>query len=101
LWASVQDNPRSMQRFHGWATVQWGVHLPVVVLLFTFARPVWELISILYLALVSIYANMMGHWSTWQAARVEVRQEEQAENEPAEIVDELIERTEIEPEQTQ
>lgn len=32
--------------------------------------------SIAFLVFVSIYANVMGHWSSWQAARVEVRQDD-------------------------
>jgi len=32
--------------------------------------------SIPFLVGVSIYANIVGHWSSWQAARVEVKQDE-------------------------
>jgi hypothetical protein len=67
------DDATFMRTFHGWATVQWSFHLPAVVLLY-FAWPgIWEKISILYLALVSIYANIVRHWSTWQAARAEIK----------------------------
>lgn len=29
----------------------------------------WE--SVPFLALISVYANIVGHWSAWQAARAE------------------------------
>jgi len=32
--------------------------------------------SIPFLVFVSIYANVAGHWSSWQATKVEVKQEE-------------------------
>lgn len=52
-------------------TIQWGLHLPAVILLYIFANPLWQKISILYLALVSIYANMATHWGAYQSSRAE------------------------------
>lgn len=34
--------------------------------------------SVPFLVAVSIYANVMGHGSSWQSSRVEVKQDEQA-----------------------
>ena len=36
----------------------------------------WWKYSIPFLVFVSIYANVAGHWSSWQAVKVEVKQEE-------------------------
>jgi hypothetical protein len=59
--------------------------------------------SVVYVSALSLWALVSGHWSAWQAARVEVQQ--QADSEAAqkrdvaeEVVQEIIEKTEIEPE---
>lgn len=78
LWSSVQGDPVFMRRFNGHATVHWVFHLPVVIVLYFLFPETWEKVSILYLALVSIYANITGHLAAWQASRVEVRQEQEA-----------------------
>ena len=79
LWASVQDDPSLMRKVNGWAVWFWLANFPPVIVVYVFAPETWKQASILYLALVSIYANVSGHWSAWQAARVEVRQEEDAD----------------------
>lgn len=50
--------------------------------------------SIPILFFISCYANVAGHWSGWQAARVEVAQEETDIGE--EVVTAVVEKTEIE-----
>jgi hypothetical protein len=50
--------------------------------------------------LLSLWALVAGHWSTWQAARVEVEQQREADERAAEpiedkVVDMIIERTEV------
>ena len=54
--------------------------------------------SVTYVAALSLWALVSGHWSAWQAARVEVRQEQEArraEQAPVEqrVVDKLVEET--------
>ena len=49
-----------------------------------------------------MWSLVSGHWSTWQAARVEVTQQREAEEREAEPVEEkvvaaIIANTEIEP----
>lgn len=80
LWASVQGDPVFMRKINGWLVWFWMANFPPVILIYVFAPQVWKDASILYLALVSIYANVAGHWAAWQASRVEVRQEEQAKD---------------------
>lgn len=66
---SFFGHPRFLRGFHGWMTVVWGA-LIYPTLIF------WHS-SILWVALMSVWANFVGHFSSWQAARVEVRQDEQ------------------------
>jgi hypothetical protein len=72
LWASIQGDPRTMRILHGWLTVIW----------FVLAFPIMYFWSenIKFLVFVSVYAVVTGHWSSWQAARVEERQQAAEEN---------------------
>jgi len=72
LWALVQDDPVFMRRVNGWATVFWIVMIPVSL----FAG--W-LDSVVYVSALSLWALVSGHLAAWQASRVEVKQEEQHE----------------------
>lgn len=69
LWASVQGDPVFMRRLNGWLTWFWVAMIPVS--LFTG----WVK-SVTYVSALSLWALVSGHWSAYQAARVEVRQEE-------------------------
>ncbi len=63
------SSPISQKHFHGWATVFW----------FLFAVPGYYLhllSSVTFVSFLSLYALAIGHFSSWQAAKVEVRQEE-------------------------
>ncbi len=93
LWASVQGDPVFMRRVNGWFTIFWIVMIPVSV--FTG----W-VNSVTYVSALSLWALVTGHWSTWQAARVEVTQQHEADERaqnPVEdkVVDKIVERTEI------
>lgn len=59
-WAADPDRLRA---FHGWATLAWVVVGVPLTLLFP--------ASILWVALMSVWANVVGHWGAWQASRVE------------------------------
>lgn len=78
LWSSVQGDPVFMRRVNGWLTVFWLTMIPVSIV------TGW-INSVTYVAALSLWALVSGHWSAWQAARVEVRQEEDAD------VDEVLE----------
>jgi hypothetical protein len=82
LWASVQDNPVFMRKANGWLTVFWIIMIPISI--FTG----W-ISSITYVSALSLWALVSGHWAAWQAARVEVRQDEDAD---VQEVKDLIER---------
>lgn len=89
-----------MRKVNGWLLWFWVANIPPVNAVYVFAPPLWKAMSILYLANVSIYANIAGHWASWQASRVEVEQERQAREaaeRPVEerVVEAIVERTEI------
>lgn len=65
------NNPGMMQKVNGWLAIIWFIAaIPICVYLKD---------SIAFLVFVSVYAVVTGHWSAWQAARTEVKQEEEAE----------------------
>jgi hypothetical protein len=82
LWASIQGDPKFMRKVNGWLTLFWIAMIPVSMV------TGW-ISSVTYVAALSLWALVSGHWSAWQAARVEVRQEEDAN--VSEVKD-LIER---------
>ena len=93
LWAAVQGDPVFMRRTNGWLTVFWLVMIPI-------SYELGWLRSVVYVSALSLWALVSGHWAAWQAARVEVVQQEQIEeNErrPLEekVVDKIVEETEI------
>jgi hypothetical protein len=94
LWSAVQGDPAFMRRLNGWLTVAWVTMIPV-----SFAMG-W-LRSVTFVSALSLWALVAGHWSTWQAARVEVAQQEQIEKELEEpleerVVETIVEKTELE-----
>lgn len=72
LWASVQGDPVFMRRVNGWLTIFWIVMIPVSIV------TGW-INSVTYVAALSLWALVSGHWSAWQAARVEVHQDQDAD----------------------
>jgi hypothetical protein len=59
---------RWMLRFNLVMTIFWGALLiPTLI---------WWKQSVLWVALMSLYANIVGHWSAYQASRAEVEAEE-------------------------
>ena len=95
LWANVQGDPVFMRRVNGWLTIFWIAMIPVSLV------TGW-VNSITYVSALSIWALVSGHWSTWQAARVEVTQQKEAderEREPIheKVVEAIIEKTDVEP----
>ena len=93
LWASIQGDPVFMRRVNGWLTIFWVVMIPVSI------ATGW-ISSVTYVAALSLWALVSGHWSAWQAARVEVMQAEEAEKREGEdvakdVVDRMIDETEV------
>jgi hypothetical protein len=67
LWASVQGDPEFMRRLNGWFTMFWLAMIPVSL------ATGWVK-SVVCVSALSLWALVSGHWSAWQAARVEVNQ---------------------------
>ena len=95
LWASVQGSPVLMRKVNGWLTIFWIVMIPVS------AEMGW-LKSVTYVSALSLWALVSGHWAAWQAARVEVAQDQEArerEKYPVEdkVVEKIVAETDIQP----
>ena len=86
LWASVQGDPAFVRKVNGWLTVFWLAMIPVSVI------AGW-INSVTYVADISLWALVSGHWSARQAARVEFNQEADAkQREDADVPGEIVER---------
>jgi uncharacterized membrane protein len=93
LWASIQGDPVFMRRVNGWLTIFWVVMIPISLAMH------W-LSSVTYVAALSLWALVSGHWSAWQAARVEVKQEQEQkehreEDLPGDIVQRVVAETDV------
>jgi hypothetical protein len=93
LWTAVQGDPVFMRRVNGWLTIVWLVMIPVSLITHWIS-------SVAYVAALSLWALVSGHWSAWQAARVEVNQAREAEARakkdiPGEVVERIVEETEL------
>lgn len=65
------ENTVLFRKINGWMTVVWTVMIPVSIM------TGW-INSVPFISAISLYALITGHLSTWQSARVEVRQEEES-----------------------
>ena len=83
LWASVHESPVFMRRVNGWMTILWIAMIPT-------AYALGWLKSVTFVSALSLWALVTGHWSTWQAARVEVTQREEAEERERHPVEDRI-----------
>ena len=95
VWASVQGDPVFMRRLNGWLTLFWVAMIPI-------SYALGWLKSVVYVSALSLWALVAGHWSTWQAARVEVTQQkekEKLEDRPIEerVVEKITRDTTLEP----
>jgi hypothetical protein len=95
LWASVQGDPVFMRRVNGWLTLVWIAMIPISL------ATGW-VTSVTYVSALSLWALVSGHWSAWQAARVEVNQQadeqRRAEQDVAEdVVEKLVAETDVSP----
>lgn len=66
----VQGDPKFMRQVNGWLTIFWIGMIPVSIL------TGW-ISSVQYVSALSLWALVSGHWSAWQAARVEVAQQKE------------------------
>jgi hypothetical protein len=64
------DDAAFLRLFHGVSTLIWCALIPITV--FTGLKG-----SIVWIAMMSVWANFVGHFSSWQASRAEVKIDEQ------------------------
>jgi len=94
LWAAVQGDPVFMRRVNGWLAIFWVLMIPI-------SFEMHWLSSVVYVSALSLWALVAGHWSSWQAARVEVAQEKEIQKqreEPVEdkVVQKIVAETDLE-----
>jgi len=86
MWAAVRGDPVFMRRVNGWLALFWIAMIPVSIITHWIS-------SVAYVAALSLWALVSGHWSAWQAARVEVNQaQETVERLEADVPGEIVER---------
>lgn len=83
LWASVHSDPVFMRRLNGWLTIFWVAMIPI-------SYEMGWLNSVVYVSALSLWALVSGHWSAWQAARVECEQQREAEEREADPIEDRI-----------
>jgi hypothetical protein len=98
LWASIQGDPVFMRAVNGWLTWFWIVMIPLSIV------TGW-IHSVTYVAALSLWALVSGHWSAWQAARTEVKQQEDEKKREEEHVaddgvEEILDKTELQADPT-
>lgn len=87
FWYCVQRDPVFMRRVNGWLTMFWIAMIPLSLV------TGWVK-SVTYVSALSLWALVAGHWSAWQAARVE---EFETEADIAgDVVKRVVKETEIE-----
>ncbi len=95
LWAAVQGDPVFMRRVNGYLALFWIAMIPISL------ATGWVK-SVVYVSALSLWALVSGHWSAWQAARVEVNQEVEAQRQkqvdiPQDVVDKIVDETDVLP----
>jgi hypothetical protein len=93
LWAAVQGDPIFMRRVNGWLTIFWVGMIPLSL------ATGWVK-SVVYVSALSLWALVSGHWSAWQAARVEVNQDIEAKKRSKQdlaqdVVDKIVTDTDL------
>lgn len=68
----ILESPLAMRRFNGWATVFWIIMIPISI------ATGW-IALVTFLGAISLWALVAGHLGAWQSARVECKQQEDAD----------------------
>ena len=72
------SSAEAIKRANGWLTVFWLLNFPPIIWLYLAVdNETFQRVTILYLALVSIWANVGTHFAGWVAGRTEVKVEAQ------------------------
>lgn len=93
IWDMVQGDPKFMRRVNGWLTIFWIAMIPI-------AFAMGWLQSVMFVSALSLWALVSGHWSAWQASRVEVEQaREDAIDTEGKIAKRIIKETNLQASQ--
>lgn len=85
----VQGDPKFMRRLNGWLTIFWIIMIPL-------SLAMGWLQSVVFVSALSLWALVSGHWSAWQAARVEVEQErEKQEDTEEKMIKRIVKETNV------
>jgi len=83
VMSSVRGDPVFMRRINGWLAIFWIVMIPISIV------TNW-IHSVAYVSALSLWALVSGHWSAWQASRVEVEQRREHDEELANPTEERV-----------
>jgi len=61
MWAAVRGDPVFMRRVNGWLALFWIAMIPVSIITHWIS-------SVAYVAALSLWALVSGHWSAWQSS---------------------------------
>lgn len=64
-------SPEFTTNFHKYATIVW--------ILLLIPSLLWWSEAIIWVVLMSVWANIAGHWSAYQASRAELKQDENSD----------------------
>lgn len=85
----IQGDPVFMRKVNGWLALFWIAMIPISLI------TGW-ISSVTYVAALSIWALVSGHWSAWQAARVEVEQQkEKKEDSEEKMIKRVVQETNV------
>ena len=95
MWASLKGDPVFMRRVNGWLTIFWIFMIPVSLITHWVS-------SVVYVSALSLWALVSGHWSAWQAARVEVNQQQEERKREqqdlaGDVVARMVDETDVQP----
>lgn len=68
LVKGLEDDPVLQYKVHIWAVRVWLVNMLAVLAVYVLANGVWQRASVLYLVLVSLYANLATDYGAASAA---------------------------------
>lgn len=89
FWNMIQGDPKFMRKVNGWLTIFWIVMIPLALIMG------W-LESVVFVSALSLWALVSGHWSAWQAARVEVEQQKEKQEDTEEkMIKRIVQETDI------
>lgn len=65
---NFESDPITQYKIHMFFTYAWLVNMVIAISVFMFAQPFWQRFSVLYLVVVSLYANFATDYGAVSAA---------------------------------